>query len=306
MRVAIIGLGSIAQKAYLPVVTSMECVTPVLVSRTPQKLAEIGAAYRIPDRFETLQDAISSGLDSALVHTSSQSHPEIVAALLRGGVPVLVDKPLATDHATACGLVSLAEELGVSLMVGFNRRYAPAYRAFAGWADRDVVSLHKHRSQQPGPARDMVFDDFIHVIDTLRFLVPSTMADLVIDTNLDDHGRCRRLCVQFTGHGRLATGVMSWTAGMSHEVLDVIGDGRRRQVTDLADIVDYAGQERVVRRDGWAPVCGLRGFTAMCADFLAAVAQGRRLHATDALLTHEACERVVQQATAQAERPHSV
>jgi virulence factor len=306
VRVGIIGLGSIAQKAYLPVVTAMGGVTPVLVSRTPRKLAEIGTAYRIPDRFESLQDAIGSGLDAALVHTSSPTHPEIVTTLLRGGVPVLVDKPLATDYATARGLVSLADELGASLMVGFNRRYAPAYRAFADWPDRDVVSLQKHRTQEPGSARGMVFDDFIHVIDTLRFLVPSTMADLVIDTNVDGHGRCRRLSVQFTGEGRLAVGVMSWTAGMSHEVLDVIGDGRRRQVTDLADIVDFAGQERVVRRDGWAPVSGLRGFTAMCEDFLAAVAQGRRLDATDALLTHEACERVVQQATAHAERPNSV
>jgi virulence factor len=306
VRVAIIGLGSIATKAYLPVVTAMPGVIPVLVSRTPAKLAAVGAAYRLPDRFPSVQDAIGSGLDAALVHTTSETHPEIVATLLRAGVPVLVDKPLATDHATASALVSLADELGVSLMVGFNRRYAPAYRAFAHWPDRDVVTLQKHRSQEPASARAMVFDDFIHVIDTLRFLVPSTMDDLVIDTNVDEDGRCRRLPVRFTGQGRLAVGVMSWTAGMSHEVLDVIGDGRRRQVTDLTDIVDFAGQERVVRRDGWAPVSGLRGFTAMCADFLAAVAQGRRLDAADALLTHETCERVVQQATGQAERPRSV
>lgn len=181
-------------------------------------------------------------------------------------------------------------------MVGFNRRYAPAYRAFADWADRDVVSLHKHRSEEPGPARAMVFDDFIHVIDTLRFLVPSTMDDLVISASVADDGRCRRVAVQFTGQGRLAVGAMSWTAGMSHELLDVIGDGRRRQVTDLADVVDFAGQERLARRDGWAPATQLRGFTAMCEDFLTAVRQGRRLDATDALLTHEACERVVREA----------
>jgi virulence factor len=305
VRVAIIGLGSIATKAYLPVVTAMPGITPVLVSRTPAKLAAVGAAYRIPDRFTSVRDAVGSGLDAALVHTTSATHPEILAALLRAGVPVLVDKPLATDHATASGLVSLADELGVSLMVGFNRRYAPAYQGFAGWADRDVVSLQKHRSQEPASARAMVFDDFIHVIDTLRFLVPSTMADLVIDTSVRGDGRCRRLAVQFTGEGRLAVGVMSWTAGMSHEVLDVIGDGRRRQVTDLADVVDFAGQERVVRRDGWAPVPELRGFSAMCGEFLAAVGQGRRLDASDALLTHEICERVVRHAETDHKGPRS-
>jgi virulence factor len=306
MRVGIIGLGSIAKKAYLPVVTAMPGVTPVLVSRSPRTLSTVGAAYRAPDRFESVQDAVGSGLDAALVHTPSETHSEIVAALLRSRVPVLVDKPLATDYETARGLVSLAGELGVSLMVGFNRRYAPAYRAFADWADRDVVSLHKHRSEEPGSARAMVFDDFIHVIDTLRFLVPSTLADLVIATNVGADGRCRRLAVQFTGEGRLAVGVMSWTAGMSNEVLDVIGDGRRRQVTDLADVVDFAGEERVARRDGWASATQLRGFLAMCEDFLAAAREGRRLDATDALLTHETCERVVRHAPAGSEsRPGS-
>jgi len=296
MRVGIIGLGSIAKKAYLPVLTGMPGVTPVLITRNPRTLASIGDAYRVADQFMSVDDAIASGLDAALVHTPSETHPAIVASLLRSGVPALVDKPLATDHATARDLVSLAAELDVSLMVGFNRRYAPAYRAFAGWEDRDVVTLQKHRNAEPGPARGMVFDDFIHVIDTLRFLVPSTMADLVIATNVGDDGRCRRLGIQFTGEGRLAVGVMSWTAGMAHEVLDVIGDGRRRQVTDLADVVDLAGQERFARRDGWAPATRLRGFEAMCDDFLSAVREGRRLDATDALLTHEVCERVVREA----------
>ena len=297
MRVAVVGLGSIARKAYLPVVTSLPDVTPVLVSRTASSLASVGDTYRVPDRYRSLEEAIDAGLDAALVHTTSESHPEVVATLLRAGVPVLVDKPLALDLASAQELVALATATGVSLMVGFNRRYAPAYRAFAGWADRDVVSLQKHRSHAPGPAREMVFDDFIHVIDTLRFLVPSTLDDLVTTAHVDDLGRCRRLSVQFTGERRLATGVMSWTAGDAHEVLDVIGDGRRRQVIDLADVVDLTDGERLTRRDGWLSATDHRGFVAMCEEFLGAVRAGRLLDASDALVTHEVCELVVTHAS---------
>ena len=292
MRVGVIGLGDIARKAYLPVLAHLPGVTPVLVTRDPRTLASVGDAYRLPARFTSVDDAIASGLDAAMVHTPSLTHPAIVAQLLGHDVPVLVDKPLATDHATARDLAELAAQRHVSLMVGFNRRYAPAYQALAQWDDRDVVTLHKHRAAAPGLPRAMVFDDFIHVIDTLRFLVPSTMSDLVIATSVDD-GRCRRLAVQFTGAGRLAIGVMSWTAGLTHEVLDVIGDGRRRQVTDLADVVDLVGSERLTRRDGWAPVTGLRGFSAMCDHFLTAVREGRVLDPVDALATHEVCERVV-------------
>jgi virulence factor len=296
MRVGIIGLGDIARKAYLPVLATTPGVTPVLVTRNPATLAEVGDALRATDRFTSVDAAVDAGLDAALVHTPSGTHPTIAGALLRAGVPVLVDKPLATDVAAARELVALAERTGVSLTVGFNRRFAPAVAELATWDDRDVVVLQKHRAHPLGPARAMVFDDFIHVLDTLRYLVPSTLADLTVSVRTTPDGGCRRLAVQFTGSGRLAVGVMSWTAGMAHELLDVVGDGRRRQVTDLADVVDLVGQERLVRRDGWAPATRLRGFDAMCAHFLDAVRAGRRLDASDALITHEVCERVVREA----------
>jgi len=296
MRVAVVGLGSIARKAYLPVVTSMHGVTPVLVSRTASSLDSVGDAYRILDRFDTVEEAVNAGLDAAFVHTTSESHPAVVATLLRAGVPVLVDKPLALDLVSAQELVALAAATGVSLMVGFNRRYAPAYRALADWPDRDVVQLQKHRQHAPGPARDMVFDDFIHVVDTLRFLVPSSLDDLVTTAHVDEFGNCRRLSVQFTGEGRLAIGVMSWTGGFSHELLDVVGEGRRRQVVDLADVVDLVDGERLVRRDGWLSASAHRGFVAMCEEFLGAVRAGHLLDASDALVTHEVCERLVTRA----------
>ncbi|MEE6272387.1 Gfo/Idh/MocA family oxidoreductase [Georgenia sp. MJ206] len=298
MRVALIGLGDIARKAYLPVLTATPGVTPVLVSRRRSTVDDVGERYRVADRFTSLEQAIDSGLDAATVHAPTETHPGIVTTLLRAGVPVLVDKPVASDHATAAQVVGLATELGVSLAVGFNRRYAPAYAELAQWPDRDVVTLAKHRAHPLGEARPMVVDDFIHVLDTLRFLVPSSLTDLSVSVRRGPDGASRRLAVQFTGEDRLAIGLMSWTAGMAHELLDVVGDGRRRQVVDLADVVDLAGEERLVRRNGWRPATELRGFDAMCADFLTAVREGRRLDATDALLTHELCERVVAAATA--------
>lgn len=294
MRVAVIGLGDIATKAYLPVLAATPGVTPVLVSRRRTTVDAVGERYRVAERYTSLDEAVASGLDAATVHAPTEAHAEIVTTLLRHRVPVLVDKPIAPDLTTAADVVSLARELGVSLAVGFNRRYAPAVRALTDWADRDVVTLQKHRAHPLGPPRSMVFDDFIHVVDTLRLLVPSSLEDLTVSVRRGPAGTVRRLALQFTGEeGRLATGVMSWTAGMAHELLDVVGDGRRRQVVDLADVVDLAGEERLVRRDGWRPATELRGFDAMCADFLAAVASGRLLDPTDALVTHEVCERVV-------------
>lgn len=303
MRVAVIGLGDIATRAYLPVLAATPGVTPVLVSRRRSTVEAVGERYRIPERLTSLDEAIASGLDAATVHAPTEAHEEIVTTLLRSRVPVLVDKPLAPDLDAATRVVALADELGVSLAVGFNRRYVPAYRTLAHWPDRDVVTLHRHRSHPGSTARSMVVEGFIHVVDTLRFLVPSSLADLSVSVRRGPDGTLRRVAVQLTGEeDRLAVGVTSWTAGMTHEVLDVVGDGRRRQVVDLADVVDLVGEERAVRRDGWRPATELRGFTAMCGEFLAAVTDGRRLDAGDALVTHAVCERIVE-AVGQAERP---
>ena len=88
MRVGIIGLGSIAQKAYLPVLTGLAGVTPVLVTRNPGTLATVGAAYRAPTGSAPSRRRSARVSDAALVHTPSATHPAIVTTLLGSGVPV--------------------------------------------------------------------------------------------------------------------------------------------------------------------------------------------------------------------------
>jgi virulence factor len=95
----------------------------------------------------------------------------LVERLVSAGIHVLVDKPLAPTFAEARHLVDLADRRGRSLAVGFNRRFAPAYAALAE-LNRSVVLMQKNRVGLPAEPRRLVFDDFIHVVDTLRFLMP--------------------------------------------------------------------------------------------------------------------------------------
>lgn len=292
MRVALVGLGDIARKAYLPTLATRPDVVPVLVTRNPAALAELGDAYRVPERFSALGPAIASGLDAAFVCAATEAHPALVAELLRAGVPTHVDKPLAYGAQTAAELVELAERRQVSLQVGFNRRCAPAYQEVAGWADRDVVLLQKHRAHQPGPARQVVFDDFIHVVDTLRWLVPDPAGDPVVSFRTEA-GQLARLAVQWTAGSRLALGLMDRASGLTEEILEVSAPGRRCRVHELAAVVDLTGGETLRRRDEWRPVAEQRGFAQLADRFLAAVDRGELLSAYDALRTHEVCEAIL-------------
>jgi virulence factor len=293
MRVAMIGLGEIAQKAYLPVLAARSDITLVLVTRDRDRLGRLAATYRLADTYSDVQEAAAAGLDAAFVHTPTESHPAVAGDLLRRGIPVYVDKPLAYDLDRARELVDLATGRGVSLTVGFNRRYAPAYRDLADWPRRDVVLMQKHRVGQPGDIRRVVFDDFIHVADTLRFLGPaSALADV---TAVVTGGLLHSVAVHLSDGRQLAVGVMNRAAGHTEEVLEVLGPGRKRRVVNLADTTELAGGECAIRRDEWLPVAVQRGFQQICDEFLADVRAGRARSASDALATHVLCEAIVQE-----------
>jgi virulence factor len=304
VRVAVVGLGDIAQKAYLPVLTAEPGLELVLVTRDERRLAELTARHRVPEGHRSVEHALSSGLDAAFVHTATAGHRPVVTALLEAGVPTYVDKPLDDSYDGAAQLVALAQRRGVSLLVGFNRRWAPAYRDVAAWDERDVVLLQKHRAGSPDEPRRVVFDDFIHVVDTLRFLLdglaparPPAPDDVVV-TVRGAGTALARVAVQLVRGQRLAVGVMDRAAGLTEEVLEVLAPGRRRRVVDLAEVTDMVGAECTTRRGSWTSVAVQRGFAQLCAEFLGAVRDGRVLDASDALATHELCERVVRDAQA--------
>ncbi|GII84045.1 oxidoreductase [Sphaerisporangium siamense] len=294
-RVAMVGLGDIAEKAYLPVLAATPGVDVLLCTRNRATLDRLGDAYRIPARVTSVDEVVAAGVEAAFVHAATAAHVEIVETLLRAGVHVYVDKPLADNLPDAEKLVRLAEEGGRSLMVGFNRRHAPGYAALLD-GPRDLVVMQKNRTGQQDVARRVVFDDFIHVVDTLRFLAPGDVSGVTVDVRVRE-GLLEHVVLHLTGDHAAgaftAIGVMSRVSGDAEESCEVIGGGRKRRVVNLGDVVEYAGGETLVRRGDWTPVGRQRGIEQLCAEFLAAVRAGRVVSARDALLTHELCERVV-------------
>ncbi|MFE7776975.1 Gfo/Idh/MocA family protein [Streptomyces sp. NPDC057445] len=300
MKVGCIGLGDIAQKAYLPVLTTRADVELHLHTRTPATLDRIAAAHHIPGSHchTSLDSLLAQGLDAALVHAPTPVHPEIVTRLLEAGVPTYVDKPLAYELADSARLVELSERTGTSLAVGFNRRFAPGYAQCLDHP-RDIVLMRKNRVGLPEDPRTLVLDDFIHVVDTLRFLIPGPVEHTDVRARVRD-GLMHHVVLQLSGDGFTAIGMMNRLNGSTEEILEVAGQDTKREVLNLADVIDHKGQPTVRRRGDWVPVARQRGIEQTVSAFLDAVRAGKFLSAQDALLTHELCERVVRASLEQA------
>nr|WP_223190644.1 Gfo/Idh/MocA family oxidoreductase [Streptomyces sp. TRM68416] len=284
----------------MPVLGHQPGVELHLQTRTPATLARVADGLHLPEgqRHTDLDSLLAQGLDAAFVHAPTAVHPEIVTRLLQAGVATYVDKPLAYELADSERLVGLAEERGVSLAVGFNRRYAPGYAQCVDHP-RELILMQKNRIGLPEEPRSMILDDFIHVVDTLRFLAPGPVDDVTVRARTEG-GLLHHVVLQLAGDGFTALGVMNRLSGSAEEILEVSGQDTKRQVVNLAEVIDHKGQPTVRRRGDWVSVARQRGIEQVVLAFLDAVRAGKVLSARDALATHELCERVVRAVQEQA------
>ena len=302
MKIGIIGLGDIAQKAYLPVLAAKH-LDLHLFTRNQDRLLAIANQYRIANLHSNLESILNSGIKGAFVHSSTESHEYIIEQLLLHDIHVYVDKPITYHFASAKRLVGLAEARGLYLMVGFNRRYAPAYVELKKIAEPNMMILQKNRHSLPGDIRTFIFDDFIHVIDTMRFLFTYPIKEMMV-SGMQSQGLLAHVVVQLIAeNGAIAIAVMNRNSGTLEEKVEVFSAEEKKTVFNLTDLKTSLNKtEILVSINDWESTLYKRGFEAIVNDFLGSVNGGRSplLSMQDALKTHEMCEQIVDILSAQA------
>lgn len=295
MRIALIGLGDIAQKAYLPVMSCMTDVVPVLCTRNANTLAEVGRKYRINHQFTQIEDLLKKDIDAAMVHTHTDSHAEIVEKLLNAGIPTFVDKPLSYTLSETEHLLMLAEKNNVTLFVGFNRRYAPLITEI-NEPNPIHISLNKNRAYLPSSPRTFIFDDFIHVIDSLRFLSSGSIERLQVAPHIVDDNKLAAIHVRWQAGNTLLTGNMNRICGHEEEVLEVFGQRQKWKINQLSQgcYHNEQGSQNLGFND-WETTLHKRGFTRMLGEFVEQVKKGGYDSAKvkDIFTTHKLCEQIL-------------
>ena len=131
LRVGVIGTGLIARLmhlhylAELPELFSIVAVCDVVAENATACAERYGVGRAHTD----WRDLIAEPLDAVLVLTSG-SHAPMAVAAARAGRHVFVEKPMSFSVAEGKAMVSAANAAGVTLMVGYPKRYDLAYAAF--------------------------------------------------------------------------------------------------------------------------------------------------------------------------------
>lgn len=301
LRIGVVGLGGIAQKAWLPVLgNASDWTLQAAWSPSREKTEKICAAWRIPYA-GSLTD-LAADCDAVFVHSSTATHYAVVSELLNAGVHVCVDKPLAENLADAERLVVLAAKKKLTLMVGFNRRFAPLYRELkAGLGAAASVRMDKHRTDSVGPhdLRFTLLDDYLHVVDTALWLAGGN-AQLNNGTLLtNDAGEMLYAEHHFTAGQLQLTTSMHRRAGSQRESVQAVTDGGLIDVTDMREWREERGQGVVHKPvPGWQTTLEQRGF-AGCARHFAECVQNQTVPETageQAILAQRVVEKLWREA----------
>jgi predicted dehydrogenase/threonine dehydrogenase-like Zn-dependent dehydrogenase len=143
LGVALIGAGNLARWAHLPALRKISAVDLRAIHSTSGMRGKsyglrFGAAYCTTDYDAVLRDP---EVDAVIIVTRNAEHAEQAAAALEAGKHVFVEKPMALTADECRRIARAAGSSGRTLTVGFNRRFAPYYRAFK-----------ERLKRRPGPA----------------------------------------------------------------------------------------------------------------------------------------------------------
>jgi predicted dehydrogenase len=178
MRVGVIGVGHLGRQ-HARLYTELAGVElSAVVDILPERAAEVGRAYGARPLTDFHQ--IFGEVDAVSLAVPTTRHAEIGLELLRRGIDVLVEKPIAASSDEAQALIDAAARHGRILQVGHVERFNPVVRAACEVATRpQFFEIHRLAAFSPRSLDiDVVLDLMIHDIDIVLSLVRAQVTEV--------------------------------------------------------------------------------------------------------------------------------
>ncbi len=127
----IIGVGSFARGMHLPNAQKLDSLFDISGMASRGGATAAAAAERYDAEVATTDYRVlldDDGIDAVLIGTRHAAHAQAILAALDAGKHVYVEKPMTTTIEDGEAVLAKAEETGLIVRVGFNRRFAPMLR----------------------------------------------------------------------------------------------------------------------------------------------------------------------------------
>lgn len=179
MRVGLIGAGRIGA-THAQVLASTPGVESLTIADVATERAA-ALADSLPRAATSSPDAIFGGIDAVVIASSTDTHAGYLEAAAAAGVPTFCEKPIALDLESTRRAVHAVDTSGITVQMGFQRRYDPAIRSIhdriaSGALGTPYLIRSQTHDPEPPPADYLpvsggIFRDcLIHDIDAVRYV----------------------------------------------------------------------------------------------------------------------------------------
>ena len=241
-KVAVVGLGSIAQVVHLPILKKMEDIELVAVCDVDESKADVlTKKFNIPHWYEQIDNMIAKEeLDAIHICANSHYHFPMSYLALQNDIHVFVEKPLALNRDQAVRIARLAKEKKLTVMVGMQNRFrddVQILREFidkdelgeifyikAGWLKKwDRSSLREWQIKKQQAGGGVMIDLGSQLIDLAMYLtgLPKIRSVRMYDytINPDFEVEDAALAVLQTQDGMSVTIEVSWRMHLDHDMI---------------------------------------------------------------------------------------
>jgi myo-inositol 2-dehydrogenase / D-chiro-inositol 1-dehydrogenase len=240
LRIAVLGVGMMGAFHVDALSKRVRGARVVVVNDfLADKAAEVAGAVGARVESDPIAAINDPDVDAVLLASPGAAHAEQLNACLDRGIPVLCEKPLTTDIASAHAIVQKEKALGKQLIqVGFMRRFDPEYTALQkliadGGLGKPLMVHCAHRNPAVGAhfnSEFMIRDSVVHEVDSARFLLGEELTSVEVirgaSTSNAPHGVHDPMLVIFeTESGAIVTVESFVRTGVAYEVrTEVVGE----------------------------------------------------------------------------------
>lgn len=134
-RLLIVGLGSIGTRhARLARQMAPGAEIVAVTHRGPE-----GAGPDVDRCVTSVEEALQHQPQVAVIANPATRHLEAALPLARAGVHLLIEKPISSAPRGVAELIHIADSLGITLMTGYNLRFAPSLQRFRELLEGKVI-----------------------------------------------------------------------------------------------------------------------------------------------------------------------
>ena len=267
----------------------------------PDAAASLGDRFGADAVVDPLQLIKDNSVEAVVIAASTEAHADLIVACAAAGKPIFCEKPASLTLEDSARSLAAVEAAGITLQVGFNRRFADDFRAAHDAIVLGAIGtpqIMRSLTRDPGlaspgavPPWTIFLQTLIHDFDALLWLNPEAdpvevyaTADALVAPDFKASGLLDTAIVVITfDNGARAVAEASFSAAYGYDVRAEVfgsagmvsaGSGARTAMV----LRDASGLHQDTAR-GDVELMG-DSYAAEFVEFVAAIQQGRQPYVT--------------------------